>query len=132
MLDMGFIHDIRRLLALLPDQRQSLLFSATFSPDIRALAERLLRSPESVDVAPRNAAAELVAQVVHPVEKARKPALLSHLLRSRRIGQALVFTRTKHGADRLTQQLVRDGIVATAIHGNKAQNARVRALAAFK
>ncbi len=132
MLDMGFIHDIRRVLALLPRERQSLLFSATFSPDIRALAERLLRSPESVDVAPRNAAAELVTQVVHPVDKARKRALLSHLVRSRRIGQALVFTRTKHGANRLAEQLQKDGIDALAIHGNKSQGARVRALGAFK
>ena len=132
MLDMGFIHDIRKILALLPTDRQSLLFSATFSPDIRALAERLLRSPASVDVAPRNSAAELVRQVVHPVDKDRKRALLSHLVRSRRIHQALVFTRTKHGANRLAEQLQRDGIDAMAIHGNKSQAARVKALNAFK
>jgi ATP-dependent RNA helicase RhlE len=132
MLDMGFIHDIRRILALLPTDRQSLLFSATFSMDIRRLAERLLRTPVSVDVAPRNAAADLVRQVIHPVAKDQKRALLSHLVRSRRIHQALVFTRTKHGANRLAEQLVRDGIDALAIHGNKSQSQRVRALAAFK
>jgi ATP-dependent RNA helicase RhlE len=132
MLDMGFIHDIRKVLALLPRERQSLLFSATFSPDIRALAERLLRNPASVDVAPRNSAAELVTQVVHPVDKARKRALLSHLVRTRRIDQALVFTRTKHGANRLAEQLQKDGIGAMAIHGNKSQGARVRALSTFK
>jgi len=132
MLDMGFIHDIRKILALLPTDRQSLLFSATFSPDIRQLAERLLRTPASVDVAPRNSAAELVRQVVHPVDKDRKRALLSHLVRTRRIHQALVFTRTKHGANRLAEQLQRDGIDAMAIHGNKSQAARVKALNAFK
>ncbi|MFN8623954.1 MAG: DEAD/DEAH box helicase [Chloroflexota bacterium] len=132
MLDMGFIHDIKKVLALLPRQRQSLLFSATFSPEIRALAERLLISPASVDVAPRNSAAELVTQVVHPVDKLQKRALLSYLIRSRRIEQALVFTRTKHGANRLAEQLQKDGIGALAIHGNKSQGARVRALTAFK
>ena len=128
MLDMGFIHDIRRILALLPRDRQSLLFSATFSDD-PAPRRRLLRDPASVEVAPRNTAAELVTQVVHPVDRERKRELLSHLVRSGRIHQALVFTRTKHGANRLAEQLERDGIAAAAIHGNKSQAQRVRALA---
>ena len=132
MLDMGFIRDIRRILYLLPARRQSLLFSATFSNEIRALAEDLLDSPAHVQVTPRNTAAELVDQLVFPVERTRKRAMLSHLVRTRRIEQALVFTRTKHGASRLAEQLQRDGIAATAIHGNKSQSQRVRALEDFK
>ena len=132
MLDMGFIRDIRRIIALLPVRRQNLLFSATFSNEIRRLAEGLLDRPASVDVAPRNTAAELVRQVVHPVDRERKRELLSHLVRSGRIYQALVFTRTKHAANRLAEQLGRDGITASAIHGNKSQPQRVRALADFK
>ena len=132
MLDMGFIRDIRRILALLPARRQNLLFSATFSDDIRRLAGDLLDNPASVQVTPRNTTAELVRQVVHPVDRERKRELLSHLVRSGRIDQALVFTRTKHGANRLAEQLARDGIVAAAIHGNKSQGQRVRALADFK
>jgi ATP-dependent RNA helicase RhlE len=132
MLDMGFIHDIRRILALLPRERQTLLFSATFSAEIRRLAADFLRNPAFVQVTPRNTAAELVAQVVIPVDRGRKRELLSHLVRSGRIYQALVFTRTKHGADRLAAQLVIDGISAVAIHGNKSQPQRVRALNDFK
>ena len=132
MLDMGFSRDIRRILALLPERRQNLLFSATFSEDIRQFADGLLDRPASVQVTPRNAPAEMVRQVVHPVDRERKRELLSHLVRSGRIYQALVFTRTKHGADRLAGQLERDGISAAAIHGNKSQPQRLRALAAFK
>jgi ATP-dependent RNA helicase RhlE len=132
MLDMGFIRDIRRVLALLPRERQNLLFSATFSDEIRALAHGLLRDPLTVEVAPRNAPAELVEHRVHLVESSQKRAVLSHLLREVSTEQALVFTRTKHGADRLTDQLARDGVSTVAIHGNKSQNARTRALADFK
>jgi ATP-dependent RNA helicase RhlE len=132
MLDMGFIRDIRKILAILPPRRQNLLFSATFSDDIRRLADGLLDHPVSVQVAARNVATELVTQVVHPVDRERKRELLSHLIRTGRIDQALVFTRTKHGASRLATQLEHDGITATAIHGNKSQPQRVRALADFK
>jgi len=132
MLDMGFIHDIRRVLALLPKNRQSLLFSATFSDDIKRLADKLLNAPTLIEVARRNTAAEGVAQVVHQVDKNRKRALLSFLIGSRNWRQVLVFTRTKHGANRLTKQLGQDGIKAAAIHGNKSQAARTRALDDFK
>ena len=132
MLDMGFIRDIRQVLALLPDERQNLLFSATFSREIRALAEGLLDRPASVQVTPENTAVELVDQVVHPVDRERKRELLTHLVRTREIDQALVFTRTKHGANRLADQLNRDGIAAAAIHGNKSQPQRIRALSDFK
>jgi ATP-dependent RNA helicase RhlE len=132
MLDMGFIRDIRQVLALLPDRRQNLLFSATFSKEIRALAEGLLDRPASVQVTPENTAVELVEQVVHPVDRERKRELLTHLVRTREIDQALVFTRTKHGANKLAEQLNRDGIAAAAIHGNKSQPQRVRALNDFK
>jgi ATP-dependent RNA helicase RhlE len=132
MLDMGFIRDIRQVLALLPDRRQNLLFSATFSREIRGLAEGLLRAPASVQVTPENTAVDLVEQVVHPVDRERKRELLTHLVRTRAIDQALVFTRTKHGANKLAEQLNRDGIATAAIHGNKSQPQRVRALADFK
>jgi len=132
MLDMGFIHDIRRVLALLPKHRQNLLFSATCSKEIEQLANGLLRDPVLIEVARRNTAAEGVHQVVHPVEKTRKRELLSHLIHRGAWEQVLVFTRTKHGANRLSDQLVRDGISAAAIHGNKSQNARTRALQTFK
>jgi ATP-dependent RNA helicase RhlE len=132
MLDMGFIHAIRRVLGLLPKNRQNLFFSATFSREIRALADSILRSPVEVAVARRNSAAELVSQIVHPVDKERKRALLSHLITAGNWQQVLVFTRTKHGANRLAEQLDRDGIDAAAIHGNKSQGARTRALAGFK
>ncbi len=134
MLDMGFIHDIRKVLALLPDtgSRQTLLFSATFSEEIKQLANRLLNSPELVEVARRNTTAERIEQKVYPVDKLRKRELLSHMIGSRNWRQVLVFTRTKHGANRLTQQLEKDGLTAAAIHGNKSQGARTRALAGFK
>ena len=132
MLDMGFIRDIRSIIALLPPRRQNLLFSATFSNEIRALAEGLLDRPASVQVTPRNTPTDLVRQVVHPVDRARKRELLSHLVRTHAIEQALVFTRTKHGADRLAKQLLEDGIATAAIHGNKSQPQRVRALTDFK
>lgn len=132
MLDMGFIRDIRSILALLPDRRQNLLFSATFSNEIRGLAEGLLDRPASVQVTPSNSAVKLVRQVVHPVDRDRKRELLSHLVRTHAIEQALVFTRTKHGANRLAQQLWADGIATAAIHGNKSQPQRVKALNDFK
>ncbi|HJW22560.1 MAG TPA: DEAD/DEAH box helicase, partial [Candidatus Limnocylindrales bacterium] len=132
MLDMGFIRDIRRILALLPSQRQSLMFSATFSDDVTSLAATFLRDPAYIQIARRNAPIELVRQVVYPVDRARKRELLSWLVRSGRIERALVFTRTKHGANRLAEQLDDDGIEATAIHGNKSQGQRIRALDEFK
>jgi len=132
MLDMGFIRDIRRVLEVLPRERQNLLFSATFSNEIRSLASGFLHDPATVQVTPRNTAAPLVSQVVHPVDRERKRELLAHLIRSGVIDQALVFTRTKHGANRLAEQLSREGIAAIAIHGNKSQGQRVRALADFK
>jgi ATP-dependent RNA helicase RhlE len=132
MLDMGFIRDIRRVLALLPSQKQTLLFSATFSNEIKKLANELLHSPALVEVARRNTASERVEQLVHPVDKSRKRALLSYLIGSNNWKQVLVFTRTKHGANRLSKQLTSDGITSAAIHGNKSQGARTRALADFK
>ncbi|EGV29916.1 DEAD/DEAH box helicase domain protein [Thiorhodococcus drewsii AZ1] len=132
MLDMGFIHDIRRILKSLPKQRQNLLFSATYSREIEQLATGLLSNPARIEVARRNTAAETVSQLVHPVVKDQKRALLSHLIHSGGLQQVLVFTRTKHGANRLAQQLITDGITAAAIHGNKSQGARTRALADFK
>ena len=132
MLDMGFIRDIRRVLKVLPDRRQNLLFSATFSREIRQLADELLNSPTEIQVARRNTTAERVMQIVHPVDRARKRELLSYLIGSGNWRQVLVFTRTKHGANRLAEQLVRDGLSADAIHGNKSQGARTRALADFK
>ena len=132
MLDMGFIHDIRKVLALVPKQKQTLLFSATFSDDIKKLANGLLKSPALIEVARRNTAVEAIEQVVHPVDKSRKRELLSYLIGSNNWRQVLVFSRTKHGANRLAEQLITDGINATAIHGNKSQGARTRALADFK
>jgi len=132
MLDMGFIRDIRKVLALLPKQRQNLLFSATYTDEIKQLADGLLNSPALIEVARRNTAAELVSQVVHPVDRVRKRELLSHLIQTHDWKQVLVFTRTKHGANRLAEQLDKDGITASAIHGNKSQGARTRALADFK
>jgi len=132
MLDMGFLRDIRKILALLPKGRQNLLFSATFSNEIKRLADGLLDSPALIEVARRNTASERVAQVVHPVDRERKRELLSYLIGNGNWQQVLVFTRTKHGANRLTKQLEQDGISAAAIHGNKSQAARTRALADFK
>jgi ATP-dependent RNA helicase RhlE len=132
MLDLGFLPAIRRLLALLPKRRQTLLFSATFAEPIRRLAGDFLRDPATIDVAPRNAPADRVEQQVHPVDSERKAALLSHLLSAGERDPTLVFTRTKHGADRLSRQLERDGIRTAALHGNKSQSARTRALDDFK
>ena len=132
MLDMGFIGQIRQVLGLLPRDRQSLLFSATYSEEIRSLASRFLRTPQTIEVAPRNATAERVEQHVYRVPKDHKRHLLAHLILSGGWEQVLVFTRTKHGADRLTRQLESAGIRAAAIHGNKSQGARVRALEDFK
>ncbi|WP_430416112.1 DEAD/DEAH box helicase [Marinobacter adhaerens] len=132
MLDMGFIRDIRKILSLLPAKRQNLLFSATFSNEIRTLAEGLLDNPVQVEVAARNTSAENIKQSVYPVDQSQKTALLSKLVRDNSWDQVLVFTRTKHGANRLTQKLEKDGITAAAIHGNKSQGARTRALADFK
>ncbi len=132
MLDMGFINDIRRVIKLLPSKRQNLLFSATYSDDIRRLAQGLLKQPVEIEVARRNAAVDTVEQGVYLIQKDRKRALLSHLIREGDWSQVLVFTRTKHGANRLTKQLQDDGIEAAAIHGNKSQSARTKALADFK
>ena len=132
MLDMGFIHDIKRILSLLPKKRQNLLFSATFSNEIKALASKLLNNPECIEVARRNTTAENITQIVHPVDKLRKRELLSFMIGSKNWKQVLVFTRTKHGANRLAQQLELDGLKCAAIHGNKSQGARTRALADFK
>ncbi|HSG90455.1 MAG TPA: DEAD/DEAH box helicase [Pseudomonadales bacterium] len=132
MLDMGFIHDIRRILALLPNRRQNLMFSATFADEIRGLAESMMDKPEQIDVAPRNSAAELVEQTVYRVDTNKKAEALIHLVQDKGWAQCLVFTRTKHGANRLAQKLENAGVNADAIHGNKSQNARTRALTGFK
>ncbi|MES2354081.1 MAG: DEAD/DEAH box helicase [Pseudomonadota bacterium] len=132
MLDMGFIKDIRRILALLPKKRQNLLFSATFSDEIKTLADGLLNSPAMIEVARRNSTVEIITQKVHPVDRDRKHELLSHLIATQNWHQVLVFTRTKHGANKLTEQLGKKDISALAIHGNKSQTARTRALAEFK
>lgn len=132
MLDMGFIHDIRKVLAQLPESRQILMFSATFSTPIRKLASTLLNNPVQIEVAPRNTAAEQVEQLVYSVDRARKRELLSYLVGFNNWRQVLVFTRTKHGANRLAEQLAKDGLKTAAIHGNKSQAARTRALREFK
>ena len=132
MLDMGFIRDMRRIFAVLPKQRQTLMFSATFSNEIKRLAADLLNAPVEIQVAPRNTAVEQVRQIVYPVDRRRKRELLSHRIGVENWRQVLVFTRTKHGANRLAEQLSRDGLKTVAIHGNKSQGARTRALADFK
>jgi ATP-dependent RNA helicase RhlE len=132
MLDMGFVHDIKKVLALLPAKKQSLLFSATFSDDIKNLADRLLNQPALIEVARRNQTNDAIAQKVHPVGRERKKELLAHLIKSGDWHQVLVFTRMKHGANRLTDYLNDQGISAMAIHGNKSQGARTKALADFK
>jgi ATP-dependent RNA helicase RhlE len=132
MLDMGFIHDIKRVLALLPAKRQNLLFSATFSDEIKALADRLLNKPALIEVARRNATADKIAQKVYLVDRDRKRELLATLVAGNDWHQVLVFMRTKHGANRLAEQLNKDGITAMAIHGNKSQGARTTALSSFK
>jgi ATP-dependent RNA helicase RhlE len=132
MLDMGFIHDIRKVLAVLPPKRQNLLFSATFSDEIKALADRLLDSPAMIEVARRNSTVEVVSQKIHPVDRDKKHPMLAHIIKTGNWNQVLVFTRTKHGANKLVEQLGKDGIGAMAIHGNKSQSARTKALAEFK
>ncbi|MDN3640730.1 DEAD/DEAH box helicase [Simiduia curdlanivorans] len=132
MLDMGFIHDIKRILKLLPDRRQNLLFSATFSDEIRTLAKGLVHNPVEIDVAPRNTTVETVKQWLSPVDKGKKTALLIHLVKQHNWHQVLVFSRTKHGANKIAKQLEDAGINSAAIHGNKSQNARTKALAEFK
>jgi len=132
MLDMGFIHDIKRIINLLPRKRQNLLFSATFSDEIRALAKSILTQPKEIDVAPRNTTVAAIKQTIHPVDKSKKADLLSHLIHTNRWGQTLVFARTKHGANKLVKQLAEAQIYALAIHGNKSQSQRTKALAEFK
>lgn len=132
MLDMGFIHDIKQILRLLPAKRQNLLFSATFSDDIRALAQGLVKDPVEISVNPRNSTAEKIEQVLYEVDKSKKTALLSHLITNNSWQQVLVFVKTKHGANRLVQKLSARGIGSAAIHGNKSQGARTKALAQFK
>jgi ATP-dependent RNA helicase RhlE len=132
MLDMGFIRDMKKIFKVLPDERQTLLFSATFSDEIRKLSAELLDSPVEIHVTPKNTTVERVTQIIYPVDKSRKRELLSHQIGEGNWQQVLVFTRTKHGANRLSEQLARDGIKSTAIHGNKSQGARTRALAEFK
>ncbi|MBI2994287.1 MAG: DEAD/DEAH box helicase [Gammaproteobacteria bacterium] len=132
MLDMGFLPAIRRILAILPKRRQNLLFSATFPKEIRSLAEGLLHNPEIIEIARIGSSAEGVSHTVHPVDRARKRELLAHLIDSNNWSQVLVFTKMKHGAERLAKQLDREGMRATSIHGNKNQNQRTRALQAFK
>ncbi len=132
MLDMGFIHDIRKILALLPKKRQNLLFSATFSPEIRTLAKGIMNQPEEISVTPRNTTVATIKQWMAPVDKARKPDLLLELIQTRNWHQVLVFSKTKHGANRLAKKLDGSGVKAAAIHGNKSQAARLRALQDFK
>ncbi len=132
MLDMGFIRDIKKIIALLPRQRQNLLFSATFSSDIRALAKGLVNNPLEISVNPENSTAEKVTQWLTPVDKKRKPAVLTYLIKENAWQQVLVFTKTKHGANKLTKYLEAEGLSAAAIHGNKSQGARTKALASFK
>lgn len=132
MLDMGFIPAIRRIVSQLPENRQNMMFSATFSEEIRRLSSGMLRNPAQIEVAPRNTAAERITHVVHPVDRDRKRELLSYIIGSQNWRQVLVFTRTKHGADRLASQLERDGLSSAAIHGDKTQGARTRALADFR
>lgn len=132
MLDMGFVHDIKRILAVLPKKRQNLLFSATFSDEIKALADRLLDNPALIEVARRNQTADTIAQKIYPVDREKKRHLLAKLVKDNNWHQVLVFTRTKHGANRLAEQLSEGGIPAMAIHGNKSQSARTKALSEFK
>lgn len=132
MLNMGFLPDIKRILNLLPKKRQNLLFSATFLPEIQKLANSLLTDPAHIQVSPKNAATDLAVQRIHPVARTRKRALLLHLIRTEDWKQALVFVRTKRGADRLTKQLVKAGVSAQSIHGDKSQSSRTRVLADFK
>ncbi|WP_284337985.1 DEAD/DEAH box helicase [Comamonas sp. NoAH] len=132
MLDMGFIHDVKKVLALVPADKQSLLFSATFSDDIRALANSLLKNPESIQVTPRNTTVQRIKQVIHPVGRAKKKQVLLHIINENQWNQVLVFTRTKFGANNVAEFLTKNGVTAMALHGNKSQSARTQALAGFK
>ncbi len=132
MLDMGFIHDIKKVLALVPKQKQSLLFSATFSDEIRELANGLLRNPASIQVTPRNTTVQRITQTIHPVGRGKKKALLTHIINEHNWSQVLVFTRTKFGANNVAEHLTKNGISAMALHGNKSQTARTQALQGFK
>ena len=132
MLDMGFIHDVKKVLALVPKEKQSLLFSATFSDEIRDLAATLLRNPQSIQVTPRNTTVQRITQVIHPVGRGKKKALLAHIINENKWSQVLVFTRTKFGANSVAEFLTKNGIEAMALHGNKSQSARTQALAGFK
>ena len=132
MLDMGFIHDIKRILKILPTNRQTLMFSATFSDEIRTLAKSLVKNPAEISVTPRNSTVKSVKHWIHPVDKSKKQALLTRLIKDNDWYQVLVFSRTKHGANRIATQLIKRGISAAAIHGNKSQAARTRALSEFK
>ena len=132
MLDMGFIHDVKKVLALVPENKQSLLFSATFSDEIRALANSLLKNPQSIQVTPRNTTVQRITQVIHPVGRAKKKEVLQHIIKEHNWSQVLVFTRTKFGANNVADYLTKNGISAMALHGNKSQSARTQALAGFK
>jgi ATP-dependent RNA helicase RhlE len=132
MLDMGFIHDVKKVLALLPQAKQSLLFSATFSDEIRDLASNLLKDPQHIQVTPRNTTVQRISQVIHPVGRGKKKALLVHIINQHNWSQVLVFTRTKFGANNVAEYLTKNGIEAMALHGNKSQGARTQALAGFK
>ena len=132
MLDMGFIHDVKKILALVPKDKQSLLFSATFSDDIRELANGLLKNPQSIQVTPSNTTVQRINQIVHPVGRGKKKALLAHIINEHNWSQVLVFTRTKFGANNVAEYLIKNGINAMALHGNKSQTARTQALAGFK
>lgn len=132
MLDMGFIHDVKKILALVPKEKQSLLFSATFSDEIRDLAGSLLKNPQSIQVTPRNTTVQRITQVIHPVGRGKKKALLAHIINENKWSQVLVFTRTKFGANSVAEFLTKNGIEAMALHGNKSQSARTQALAGFK
>ncbi|HUR89179.1 MAG TPA: DEAD/DEAH box helicase, partial [Ramlibacter sp.] len=132
MLDMGFLPDVKKILALLPKEKQSLLFSATFSDEIRELADRLLKDPQSIQVTPRNSTVQRITQVVHPVSRAKKKELLAHVIKEHDWSQVLVFTRTKFGANNVAEYLNKHGVTAMALHGNKSQTARTQALAGFK
>ena len=132
MLDMGFIHDVKKVLAVVPKEKQSLLFSATFSDEIRDLANGLLKNPQSVQVTPRNTTVQRITQVIHPVGRGKKKALLAHIINEHNWSQVLVFTRTKFGANNVAEFLEKNGITAMALHGNKSQSARTQALSGFK
>ena len=132
MLDMGFLPDVKKILALMPKEKQSLLFSATFSDEIRELADRLLKNPQTIQVTPRNTTVQRISQRVHPVGRGKKKALLAHIINEHNWSQVLVFTRTKFGANNVAEFLTKNGIQAMALHGNKSQAARTQALGGFK